>query len=170
MSHAEQLLAEYRIEAQTTRKFLSRLPDDKLTWRAHEKSMTAGQLAYHIAAAPEGIMRMAMMEEFPVADIPQTQDQPTSVEQVLEAFEKSIAAVEEHLPTITDQQMQQPWRLVDGGKDLLVMPRAVMLRTVLFNHIYHHRGQFGVYLRLVGAKVPSAYGPSGDEMPDFLSP
>jgi uncharacterized damage-inducible protein DinB len=167
--HAEQLLAEYRAEAQTTRKFLSRLPEDKLTWKPHEKSMTAGQLAYHIAAAPAGIVQMALKNEFAVSDIPQTQEQPTSVRQVLDAFEQSVAAVEEHLPKISDDEMQQPWRLLDGDKELLNMPRAVMLRTVLFNHIYHHRGQFGVYLRLVGAKVPSAYGPSGDEMPDFLA-
>ena len=169
MSHAEQLLAEYRAEAQTTRKFLSRLPEDRLTWKAHEKSMTAGQLAYHIAAAPAGIIQMALKDEFRVADIPQTQEQPTTLQQVMDAFEQSVAAVEEHLPKISDAQMQSPWRLVDNGKELLVMPRAAMLRTVLFNHIYHHRGQFGVYLRLVGAKVPSAYGPSGDEMPDFLT-
>lgn len=169
MSHADQLLAEYRAEAQTTRKFLSRLPEDKLTWRPHEKSMTAGQLAYHIAASPAGIIQMALRDEFSVADIPQTQEQPTSVQQVLEAFEQSVVVVEEHLPQISDERMQQPWRLVDGGKELMSMPRAVMLRTILFNHIYHHRGQFGVYLRLVGAKVPSAYGPSGDEMPEFLN-
>jgi uncharacterized damage-inducible protein DinB len=169
MSHAEQLLAEYRVEAQTTRKFLSRLPEDRLTWRPHEKSMTAGQLAYHIATAPAGIIQMALKSEFRVADIPQTQEQPASVKQVMDAFEQSVAAVEELLPTIADEQMQQPWRLVDRDTELLVMPRTVMLRTMLFNHIYHHRGQFGVYLRLVGAKVPSAYGPSGDELPDFLN-
>ena len=169
MSHADQLLAEYRTEAQTTRKFLTRLAEDKLSWKPHEKSMSAGQLAYHIAAAPTGIIQMALKDEFPVSQIPSTQEQPKSVWQILDAFEKSIATVEEHLPTISDEQMQLPWRLVDNDKELLNMPRAVMLRTVLFNHIYHHRGQFGVYLRLMGAKVPSAYGPSGDEMPEFLS-
>lgn len=169
MPLADQLLAEYRAEAQTTRKFLSRLPEDKLTWRAHEKSMTAGQLAYHIAAAPSGIIQMALKDEFQVSEIPQTQEQPVSLKQVLDAFETSVAAIEKHLPTITDPQLQSAWRLMDKDKELLCMPRAVMLRTVLFNHIYHHRGQFGVYLRLVGAKVPSAYGPSGDELPDFLN-
>ena len=89
--------------------------------------------------------------------------------QIIDAFERSVAAVEEKLPTISDEQMQAPWRLMEETAELMAMTRAVMLRTILFNHIYHHRGQFGVYLRLVGAKVTSAYGPSGDEMPDFLN-
>jgi uncharacterized damage-inducible protein DinB len=166
--HADQLLSEFCAESQITRRFLERLPEDKLTWRPHEKSMTAGQLALHIAASPAGIIQMALKDEFPLSDIPQSREQPARPQEVMEAFERSVAAVEEHLPTISDEQMQAPWRLVDNGRELLVMPRAVMLRTILFNHIYHHRGQFGVYLRLVGATVPSAYGPSGDEMPDFL--
>jgi uncharacterized damage-inducible protein DinB len=166
---ADQLLAEYRAEAHTTRKFLERLPEDRLSWQPHEKSMTAGQLAYHIAATPASIVQMALKDEFALSDIPQSREQPTSLRQVMEAFERSVGTVEEHLPRISDERMQLPWQLVDNGKQLMTMPRAVMLRTILFNHIYHHRGQFGVYLRLVGAKVPSAYGPSGDEMPDFLN-
>lgn len=169
MSHSDQLLAEFRAEASTTRKFLERLPEDKLSWQPHPKSMSAGQLALHIAASPTGIIQMALKDEFLLSDIPQSRDQPADLRQVMDAFEQSIAAVEEHLPKISDERMQAPWRLVDNGKELMAMPRAVMLRTILFNHIYHHRGQFGVYLRLVGAKVPSAYGPSGDEMPDFLN-
>jgi uncharacterized damage-inducible protein DinB len=167
--HAQQLLAEFQAESRTTRKFLDRLPADRLTWQPHEKSMTAGQLAFHIAASPTGIIQMALKDEFPLSEISQSREQPESLQQVMNAFEQSIAAVEENLPKISDDRMQSLWRLVENGNELLVMPRATMLRTVLFNHIYHHRGQFGVYLRLVGAKVPSAYGPSGDEMPDFLN-
>jgi uncharacterized damage-inducible protein DinB len=131
--------------------------------------MTAGQLALHIASAQGGIIRMAMEDQFPQSAIPQDRTQPTSVNEILDAFEQSIATVEELMPKINDDRMQQSWQLVDdAGQEILGMPRAVMLRTVFFNHVYHHRGQFGVYLRLVGAKVPSAYGPSGDELPDFL--
>lgn len=168
MSLAEQMLTEFNAEALTTRKFLERLPEDKLAWQPHPKSMTAGQLALHIAASPAGIIQMAMMDEFLMSDIPQSREQPVSLQQVMEAFAESIAAVEKNLPTISDERMQTPWRLVDDGKELMAMPRATMLRNILFNHIYHHRGQFGVYLRLVGAKVPSAYGPSGDELPEFM--
>lgn len=169
MSLAEQFLNEFEAEAKTTRKFLERLPEDKLSWRPHEKSMTAGQLALHIAITSGGVVRMALEDQFPLSRIPNNNPQPESLKEILDAFEQSVATVNEVLPKISDQQMQTLWRLVDDkGKELLAMPRAVFLRSILFNHVYHHRGQFGVYLRLTGAKVPSAYGPSGDELPDFL--
>jgi uncharacterized damage-inducible protein DinB len=166
MSQAQTLLAEFEQEAQTTRKFLERLPEDKLTWQPHEKSMTAGQLALHIATVPGGVMQMALAEKFPMPDT--GRPQPNSMAEVLAAMDDSVATVRKLLPTVSDEQMQGMWTLVIDGKDILSMPRAAVLRNILLNHWYHHRGQFGVYLRLVGAKVPSAYGPSGDEMPDFL--
>jgi uncharacterized damage-inducible protein DinB len=86
----------------------------------------------------------------------------------LNALEESIATVTKVLPTFSDQQMQSTWKMKAGDKELVAMPRAAVLRTILLNHWYHHRGQFGVYLRLLGAKVPSSYGPSGDEQPDFM--
>jgi uncharacterized damage-inducible protein DinB len=166
---AEQFLSEFEAETQTTRKFLQRLPEDKLSWQPHEKSMTAGQLALHIATSPGSVVQMAAKNEFQLSQIANNRIQPESLQQILSAFDESIATVMKVLPTISDQQMQQMWRFTDGDKELLAMPRAVFVRNILFNHIYHHRGQFGVYLRLVGAKVPSAYGPSGDELPDFLN-
>lgn len=169
MSIADNFLAEFTAEAKTTKKFLERLPEDKLTWQPHPKSMTAGQLAFHMANVPGGVVNMAKMDEFQLSEISNDRTQPDSLPQILSAFDESIATVTNVLPTIRDQQMQGTWRLKDGDKELLAMPRAVFIRNILFNHIYHHRGQFGVYLRLVGAKVPSAYGPSGDELPDFLN-
>jgi uncharacterized damage-inducible protein DinB len=169
MSIADNFLAEFTSEAKTTRKFLQRLPEDKLAWQAHPKSMTAGQLALHMAASPGGIVQMATQDEFPFSQIRNDRTQPESLEQILSAFNESVATVTNVLPTITDEQMHQTWRLMDSGKELLAMPRTMVIRNILLNHIYHHRGQFGVYLRLVGAKVPSAYGPSGDELPEFLA-
>ena len=168
MTIADQFLQEFAAESNTTRKFLERLPEDKLTWKPHEKSMTAGQLALHMASAPGSVVQMATQDEFQFSQISNDRTQPESLPQILSAFDESVDTVTKVLPTISDQQMQQTWRLMDGDKELLAMPRAVFVRTILFNHFYHHRGQFGVYLRLVGAKVPSAYGPSGDELPDFL--
>jgi uncharacterized damage-inducible protein DinB len=167
MTHAQTLLAEFEQEAQTTRKFLARLPEDKLAWRPHEKSMTAGQLAWHLATIPDSVLRMALQDKFPMPDT--GKPQPKSLDEILTAFDEAVAKVKGLLPTVTDEQMQGTWTLVIDGKEVLSMPRAVVMRKILLNHWYHHRGQFGVYLRLVGAKVPSAYGPSGDEMPDFLA-
>ncbi len=167
MSIAENFLHEFEHEAKTTRRFLEQLPAGKLSWKPHEKSLSAGQLALHIASAPAGIIGMAMVEEVPAPDFGRSFDEATSVDQVLSAHEESVAAVKRQLPTLTDAQMGQMWRMVKDGAPILEIPRAAMIRNIMMNHIYHHRGQFGVYLRLMGAKVPSAYGPSGDEMPEF---
>lgn len=168
MTIAEGLLAEFKQEAQTTRKFLERLPDDKLDWRPHPKSMSAGQLALHIAAAPGQVIQMALPDEVAAPNFGGANPQPVRTSEVLAALDESIAKVSAILPTLTDERLNSIWRMKQGDRELLAMPRAVFLRSVLFNHWYHHRGQFGVYLRLLGAKVPSSYGPSGDELPDFM--
>ena len=168
MTIAEALLAEFEQEASTTRRFLERLPEDKLDWKPHAKSMSAGQLALHIAGSPGQVARMAKEDEVPAPDFSRPNPQPESTREVLEVLEDSIASVKEVLSTLTDERMQAIWRVQANGKELLAMPRAAMLRNILLNHWYHHRGQFGVYLRLLGAKVPSSYGPSGDELPEFM--
>lgn len=165
---AQMLLAEFEQEAQTTRKFLERLPNDKLEWRPHAKSMTAGQLALHIAASPGQVVRMAQADEVPVPEFGRPNPQPASTREVLSALDETIATVRDVLPAFSDEQLQAIWKMKADGKEVLAMPRAALLRSILLNHWYHHRGQFGVYLRLLGAKVPSSYGPSGDELPDFL--
>jgi uncharacterized damage-inducible protein DinB len=168
MTMAEMLLAEFEQEARTTRKFLERLPADKLTWKPHVKSMSAGQLALHIPGTPGRVIQMAKEDEVPMPDFSRPNPQPESTEQVLKVLDESIATVKQVLPTLSDERMQAIWRVKREGKELMAIPRAAMLRNILLNHWYHHRGQFGVYLRLLGAKVPSSYGPSGDELPDFM--
>jgi uncharacterized damage-inducible protein DinB len=168
MSLANALLAEFEQEARTTRKFLERLPEDKLGWRPHPQSMSAGQLAIHIANVPARVLQMANSDEVQPPDFSSPRPQPESMHEILAALDASIATVKEVLPTITDERMQGTWRVKKDGKELLALPRAAVLRSIMFNHWYHHRGQLGVYLRLLGAKVPSSYGPSGDELPDFL--
>jgi uncharacterized damage-inducible protein DinB len=167
MTLAQSMLTEFEQEAKTTRKFLERLPEDKLTWRPHEKSMTAGQLAWHIAEVPQQVLRMGLEDVFSMPNMGNAQ--PKSVAELLAKLDESVATVKKLLPTVTDERMQGMWTLVMDGKEVLSMPRAVFYRSILLNHWYHHRGQFGVYLRLLGAKVPSSYGPSGDEMPDFMA-
>jgi uncharacterized damage-inducible protein DinB len=168
MTTAQTLLAEFDAESRTTRRFLEQLPDDKLGWKPHPKSMTAGQLALHMATFPAGVVQMALVDEAPAPDFSRPNPQPGSTREVLAAFDASIATVRKVLPTIAEDRMQSVWKLMKDGRAVLSIPRAQMLRNILLNHGYHHRGQFGVYLRLVGAKVPSAYGPSGDEPPEFL--
>ena len=161
-SIAQGMLAEFEHEVKTTRKFLERIPGDQLNWRPHERSMTAGELAVHIASIPGAILKIALDDEgSPPSG--STRGVPESVEQLVERLDESAAFVRTNLPTLDDARMMQTYKFTAGGRTLLEVPRAAFLRTVLFNHWYHHRGQLGVYLRLLGAKVPSSYGPSGDE-------
>jgi uncharacterized damage-inducible protein DinB len=167
MSIAETLLAEFEVQAPVTRKFLERLPEDKLTWKPHEKSMSAGQLAYHLAFVPGGIVRFVQSNP---AQAPESFQfpQPTSREEILKAFEESIAAVRSLLPKFDDAAMKETWRLVAGGKEVLAQPRAEFLRDVMLSHWYQHRGQFSVYLRMLEVAVPASWGPSADEPPAFM--
>jgi len=162
---AQAILDEFERELGTTRKFLERMPEEKLTWRPHEKSMTAGQLALHIAQVPEGVLGLTLADEATAPDFSKERPQPASPSEVLDALDRSAAFVRQTLPTIDDARMRDTFTVVRDGRTIMSVPRALFLRNVLLNHWYHHRGQFGVYLRLVGAKVPSSYGPSGDESP-----
>jgi uncharacterized damage-inducible protein DinB len=166
MNTVQTMLAEFEQEAVTTRRFLERLPDDRLAWKPHEKSMTAGQLALHIATAPGGVVQMAMVDEFAMPTM--GNPQPESTAQVLAALDESVAVVRKTLAGLSDDRLSESWKLVNNGEVILTMSRYNVLRSILMNHWIHHRGQFGVYLRLLGAKVPSSYGPSGDEPPAFL--
>jgi uncharacterized damage-inducible protein DinB len=161
------MLAEFEQELKTTRRFIERIPENKLDWQPHEKSMTAGQLALHSAEAPEGVLRLCDPDEAEAPDFSGGRPQPASLGEVLAALDKNSAYVRQQLPTISDARMHETFHVTQGGKPLVAMPRVAFLRSILLNHWYHHRGQFGVYLRLLGASVPSSYGPSGDEPPDF---
>ena len=165
-SIAQTLLAEFEIQAAITRRFLERLPEDKLTWKPHQKSMTAGQLALHLALVPGGVVQFVQHNP---AQAPDFQfPQPATCQEVLKAFDESIATVRAVLPTHDDAAMNETWRLTVGGKEVLAQPRGLFLRDVMFSHWYQHRGQFSVYLRLLGIPVPASWGPSADEPPPFM--
>ena len=167
MPIAREFLAEFETQAPITRKFLERLPADKLTWKPHEKSMTAGQLAFHIASVPGGIVRFVGSNP---AQAPESFNfpQPGSREEILKAFEESVVAVRSLLPKFDDAAMKETWRLVAGGREILAQPRAEFLRDVMLSHWYQHRGQFSVYLRMLDIPVPASWGPSADEPPVFM--
>jgi len=165
MPIADLLLAEFEAQAPVTRKFLERLPADKLTWKPHDRSMTAGQLAYHLAFVPGGVIRGAQQSQITPPDF--VHHQPTSIKEILDAYDQSIATVREVMPTFDDAAMHATWRIVAGEKQIAAMPRVAFLRNIMLNHWYQHRGQFSVYLRMLGQPVPSSWGPSADESPVF---
>ena len=166
MSIAQSLLAEFEVQAPITKKFLERLPEDKLTWKPHEKSMSAGQLAYHLAFVPGGVVQFVQSNP---AEAPKFADfpQPKSRREILQTFDESIATVRNLLSKFDDAAMRETWRMVAGEKEVLAQPRAQFLRDVMLNHWYQHRGQFSVYLRILNIAVPASWGPSADEAPGF---
>lgn len=167
MSLAQSMFAEFEAQAPITRKFLERLPEDKLTWKPHEKSMSAGQLALHLAFVPGGVVRFVQQNPAQAPDFGGF-PQPSSLREVLSTFEESITAVKTLLPQFDDASMQETWRMLQGDTEVLAIPRAQFLRDIMLNHWYQHRGQFCVYLRLLNVAVPASWGPSADELPTFL--
>lgn len=169
MSIAQEFLSEFEQQAPVTRRFLERLPEDKLTWKPHRKSMSAGQLALHLATVPGSVARLVEQSKPPApnfANIPE----PASREQVLQALDESVAAVRKLLSKLDDAGMQETFRLFAGEVEVVAMPRRAFLRNIMLNHWYQHRGQFGVYLRLLDVPVPASWGPSADEAPTFVQP
>ncbi len=161
----EPMLNEFREEAAITRRVLAKVPTDKLSWRPHPKSMSLGQLALHIAANPGSVSAIAQQEGFDAAQINFNPPEPGNLEEIHAAFEENIRAGERCLREMTEAQAMGNWRLTVGGRQIFNKPRIAVLREIMLNHWYHHRGQLSVYLRLLDVPVPSIYGPSADETP-----
>src|SRR5262250_106612 len=134
MSIAQSLLAEFEIQGPITRRFIERLPEDKYTWKPHEKSMTAGQLAYHLALVPGGVVRFVQNNPAQAPDF--SFPQPASRQEILKTFDESIAAVRNLLPKFDDAAMSETWRLIAGGRQVLAQPRGGFIRDVMFSHWY----------------------------------
>ena len=164
MSIAETLLPEFDREMGLTRRLLERVPDGQFAWKPHEKSMTLGRLAEHLAELPMWC-RVAVLDSGidmgtgrPAGYVP-----PATRSGVLEMFDQNLAAARAALVGRTDAELMAPWKLSNQGKEIFTMPKAVVLRGFVMNHMIHHRGQMSVYLRLHNVPVPSLYGPSADE-------
>jgi uncharacterized damage-inducible protein DinB len=164
MALIDGLMQELEQEAQTTRRVLERVPDNQLSWRPHEKARTLGQLALHVAMVPGGVVEFVASPS-PV-QVPRFIDSsPESASMLIPALDESIAKARRALVGMDDAAVLETWRLMQGDRELFAVPRISMLRSVMLNHWYHHRGQLTVYLRALGVPVPSIYGPSADENP-----
>jgi uncharacterized damage-inducible protein DinB len=159
------MIGEITQEAATTRRLLERVPTDKLGWKPHPRSMSLGQLAMHVATIPGGITRIAAADTFEINPADMTPPIPNSTEEILAALDASIQSAKEYVAGVSESGAASMWRATMQGRELMAMPRVAMLRTLLLNHWYHHRGQLSVYLRLLDIPLPSIYGPSADENP-----
>ena len=162
---AHALIAELDAEAPVTRRVLERLPAEHFGWQPHPKSLTAGQLAHHIATIPGNMARLAQLEGLDMATRNMEYAPSEGPAALLAAFDASVAAAREMLEHLDEARGNGVWRMTFGDRELFAVPRVRMLRAMCFNHWYHHRGELVVYLRLVGAPVPAVYGRSADENP-----
>ena len=166
MSISAALLPEFDQEMANTRKTLERVPDDKFDWKPHEKSMAMGGLATHLANLPTWTVYTINLDSLdlaPPGGEPFRVEERRSRREVLEAFDKNVAAARDAIAGASDEELLKPWSLLQGGVTLMTLPKIAVLRSFVMNHVIHHRGQFTVYLRLNDLPVPSIYGPSADE-------
>ena len=164
MKMIDALLAEMDQEAQSTARVLERVPQAQLSWRPHAKSMSLGQLALHVATIPGNVAELAAKDMIP--EPPRfIQAEAATAAELVPTLKASVAKAHEVLGAADDERLMATWRLMSGGKELMAMPRAAVLRTIMLNHWYHHRGQLLVYLRMHNVPLPSVYGPTADENP-----
>ena len=159
------MLSEFKEEAEITRRILNRIPGDKLSWKPHTKSMSLGQLANHIAMVPGRLSKMAMGPGFDVTQGNFNPPEPANLNELMATFEESVRDAESCLKGLSDDNARGPCRLSAGDREIFTKPRASVIRSIMMNHWYHHRGQLSVYLRLLEVPVPVIYGRSADENP-----
>jgi uncharacterized damage-inducible protein DinB len=162
---AQALIAELEAESPATRRVLERIPGDRLDWRPHPKSMSLGQLAQHVAALPGAMSRMAAQDGLDAATVDFEPEPAESSEVLLATFDASVAEARAYLAGLDEETATAPWTLRHGERNVFTLPRIALMRTLAFNHLYHHRGQLTVYLRLLDVPVPAVYGKSADENP-----
>jgi uncharacterized damage-inducible protein DinB len=163
MAIIDGLLQELEYEAKTTRRVLERIPDEHLTWRPHETARTLGELALHVAVVPGAIAGLASQSEVQVPDF--VEQRPASAAELVSSLDSSIAKAKSLLDGMDDATLMSSWRMMQGDREIFSLPRLMLLRSVMLNHWYHHRGQLTVYMRELGIPIPSIYGPSRDENP-----
>ena len=166
MSTAQTMLEDFQTVMAGTRKALERVPFEKADWAPHEKSMTLGRLAGHIAEAPGWGLSILTTDELDMAPADGGGYTPPvfeSIDDVLATFDRGVSAVEAALPDLTDEALAEYWSLKSGGEEIFGGPRGTFFGNMVTNHVIHHRGQLTVYLRLCDVPVPGMYGPSADE-------
>ena len=156
------LTAEFDHEMATTRRVIERVPDDKLTWKPHGKSMSMGGLALHLANLPNWGSMILDMPSFDLADAPPNLAEPSARAAILSHFDASTSSTRKRLDR-TDAELLALWTLKRAGQEVFTLPRISAFRSFVLSHMIHHRGQLTVYLRLNDVAVPAVYGPTADE-------
>ncbi|MBI4455508.1 MAG: DinB family protein [Acidobacteria bacterium] len=165
MAIKDSLLPEYDQEMKTTRKLLERVPETEFAWKPHEKSMSMGRLAAHLVELPDFANAILDHNSYDIAGGGDRPSRPEFYSRVdlLAAFDSHVATTRAKIDSKSDSDFMSGWTLRKGDQVMFTLPKIAVLRTFLFNHSIHHRGQLSVYLRLQNVPVPAIYGPSADE-------
>jgi uncharacterized damage-inducible protein DinB len=162
MAIKDALLAEFDHEMGTTRRLLERLPDEKLAWKPHQKSMSLGGLGTHLANLPHWGRLILDEPSFNLAEAPPNVQERTSRGDILQLFDETTKRTRASMDK-SDPEYTALWTLYRGSQQVFSIPRIAAFRSFVVNHIIHHRGQLSVYLRLNDIPVPAIYGPTADE-------
>jgi uncharacterized damage-inducible protein DinB len=163
MSINASFIGELKHESENTRKLLERVPFNNPLWLPHEKSMSLGRLATHIAELPVWITRILNADEFDFATHTFKSYAAANQEELMQIFNDNLNAAIESLQKATDEDFSKTWTMRRGNSIVTQIPKKVAIRSLTLSHIIHHRGQLSVYLRLLNVPVPGLYGPSADE-------
>ena len=151
------------------RAILEAVPDDRLDWRPHDKSWTLGELATHLASLSNWTMPTLAVSEFDISPSdggPPPMPAYTTSTELVEALDGSAAAARAAIEGISEEELAGPWTMLVAGEPRFTLPKSVVLRTFILDHMIHHRAQLGVYLRMLDAPVPQTFGPTAD-FPDM---
>jgi len=163
MALKDALLPEFDHEMGTTRRVLERVPQADLAWKPHEKSFSLGQLAGHVAHLLHWTHITLDENGYDLADMGPRAAAPASIAELLQTFDANVKTARAKIDQQTDPALVAAWTLRNGGHEVFTLPRAAVLRSLVMNHVIHHRGQLTVYLRLRNVPLPSIYGPTADE-------
>jgi uncharacterized damage-inducible protein DinB len=160
----QSLINEFEHEAESTRKLLQAVPQKDLAYKPSPISWTMGELSQHIATIYYWYVGTLTRDVYDIAADSLERGDPNDIQATLELFERNVKKAREALQSISEESLQQPWTMKTGERTVLgPMPRAIVVRGFLFNHVYHHRGELVVHLRATGNKVPGLYGPTYED-------
>jgi uncharacterized damage-inducible protein DinB len=160
MSEKQKFQEAWEREAATTLKVLKAFPEDKVDLRPHPSSRSAKDLAW--AFVFDGVAGSQAVQgdmKFPPPGMP---EKPSSWKQMITEVDKALKVMSDKVRKVDDAQLNTTVKFVTGPKQMSDLRRMDVL-WFLLNDTIHHRGQFSVYLRMAGGKVPAIYGPSADE-------
>ncbi len=164
MSLNQPLIMELRQEAASTRKILELVPIDRVDWKPHFKSMKLGKLAMHVAEITGWVSMTMLTDELDLSQFDYKLKAPVTIDELLAKHDEHVEQAVAVLEGCKDEDFDKMWTMRRGDHVIYTLPKHVALRRFAYSHLFHHRAQLGVYLRLLDIAIPGMYGPTADEL------